>query len=217
MKNLFKNSFFSFLQSKVGMILLSIIVFLTAAVFTVLSSASFSFKKSYNDVMETGRLHDFTAKEKYNLDGELKFVESAPQQKEVLTEDISTGAFSQDARYIYFELKDIPNALSLTMTAQFDMSNPPLLTRLGIPNPPGTRSNTDRNALIRIPYNTLSFVDKDGDFVIDDVALLKNAINFEVASKIYTDPTNQHKYELPITNTLTSGSLLHYANDAETL
>ncbi len=69
MRKLFKNSFKSFLSSKLAMILLSLTVFMSIAVFTMLSSTSWAFDSSYNQVISTGKLHDFTVNEKYTIDG----------------------------------------------------------------------------------------------------------------------------------------------------
>ncbi len=69
MKKLFKNSFKSFLGSKLAMILLSLAVFLSIGVFTMLSSTSWAFDSSYNQVINAGMLHDFTVNEKYTIDG----------------------------------------------------------------------------------------------------------------------------------------------------
>ncbi|NQZ29286.1 MAG: FtsX-like permease family protein [Mycoplasmatales bacterium] len=69
MNKLFKNSFKSFLGSKLAMILLSLAVFLSIAVFTMLSSTSWAFDSSYNQVVNVGQLHDFTVNEKYTIDG----------------------------------------------------------------------------------------------------------------------------------------------------
>ena len=69
MNKLFKNSFKSFLGSKLAMILLSLTVFLSIAVFTMLSSTSWAFDSSYDQVVNAGMLHDFTVNEKYTIDG----------------------------------------------------------------------------------------------------------------------------------------------------
>lgn len=75
MKNLFKNSFFSFFKNKLAMSLLIIIVFLTTACFTVFNSATQAFKRSYNQVMTQGNRHEYTIKELYNIDGDVTFTD----------------------------------------------------------------------------------------------------------------------------------------------
>ncbi|TCG10875.1 ABC transporter permease [Mycoplasma marinum] len=70
MRKLFKNSFKSFLSSKLAMILLSLTIFLSIAVFTMLSSTSWAFDASYNQVVKNGQLHDFTINEKYTIQGQ---------------------------------------------------------------------------------------------------------------------------------------------------
>ena len=73
MKTLFKNSFFTFLKSKVSMILLAILMFLSTATFTLLSSTSDAFKTSFDNVVVEGKLHEFTIKEKYAIKGNLVY------------------------------------------------------------------------------------------------------------------------------------------------
>lgn len=70
MKKLFKAAFKSIIKSKIGIILLSSIVFLTAGTFTLFNSASNAFQQSYKSVTEKGNLHDFTVKELYSVEGE---------------------------------------------------------------------------------------------------------------------------------------------------
>ena len=69
MRKLFKSAFKSIIFSKIGIILLSSIVFLTAGTFTLFNSASNAFQQSYKSVTEDGNLHDFTVKELYSIKG----------------------------------------------------------------------------------------------------------------------------------------------------
>ncbi|MCR8613017.1 MAG: ABC transporter permease [Mycoplasma sp.] len=72
-KKLNKSTFRSFFKNKVGMILLGIIIFITAGVFTLMQSTSQSFSRSYNHEVQTGKLHDFIVNERYSTDGSLGY------------------------------------------------------------------------------------------------------------------------------------------------
>ncbi len=117
MKNLFKNSFKSFLKSRVTIILVSLIVFLTIGIFTLLTSSIISFRYSYDQVISENKLHDFTAKEKYDFSGNLGFDKGIYEQKngkrefikdktiiqDFIKENPNSKTFSNDSQYIYFD------------------------------------------------------------------------------------------------------------------
>lgn len=73
MKKLIKNFFNTFLGNKIAMIVLIFIIFISSTIYTILDSTSNSFTQSYNDVVETGSLHNFTIKEKYDITGNVDF------------------------------------------------------------------------------------------------------------------------------------------------
>ncbi|MCK5866919.1 MAG: ABC transporter permease [Mycoplasmataceae bacterium] len=68
-----KAGFKSFFKNKIGAILLAFIVFLSAMTFTVLQTSVSNYSKSYNHIMTAGKLHDYTMKESYKANGDLKF------------------------------------------------------------------------------------------------------------------------------------------------
>lgn len=76
-KHLWKSTLKSFFKNKVGILLLSIIVFMTSGMFTLLETTSHSFQTSYNNVISQGKLHDFTVKEKYSYSGDVTY-DAAP-------------------------------------------------------------------------------------------------------------------------------------------
>ena len=70
-KKLWKSTLKSFFKNKLSVILLAIIIFISSSTFTLLENTSHSFQSSYNQVVSSGNLHDFTVKEKYSNAGNL--------------------------------------------------------------------------------------------------------------------------------------------------
>ncbi len=55
------------------MIALTIMIFFTSAVFTLLNDTSNTFRKSYDNFVQVGNLHDFTIKENFSVTGEVNY------------------------------------------------------------------------------------------------------------------------------------------------
>ncbi len=55
------------------MIALTVMIFFTSAVFTLLNDTSNSFQKSYDNFVKVGNLHDFTVKENFSVTGEVNY------------------------------------------------------------------------------------------------------------------------------------------------
>ncbi len=69
MKKLWKSARKSFMKSKVAIVTLAILVFISSASFTMLNSSAISFQTSYETVMNEGNIHDFTIKPKWKITG----------------------------------------------------------------------------------------------------------------------------------------------------
>ncbi|MCK5807209.1 MAG: hypothetical protein KAG91_02325, partial [Mycoplasmataceae bacterium] len=76
-----KAGFKSFFKNKTGAILLAIIVFISAMTFTVLQTSVSNYKNSYDHIMTEGKLHDYTMKESYKVNGQLTFEVTADATK----------------------------------------------------------------------------------------------------------------------------------------
>ena len=64
-KLLLKKSFKNLTKNKLFTGLLFLLIFISGFLYTILMSASNAFKKSYNDVIDNGKLHDFVIKENF--------------------------------------------------------------------------------------------------------------------------------------------------------
>ena len=114
MKNLFKSSFRRFFKSKLGLILTTVIVFLTAAAFTMMHSTAATFNASYKKVLDEGNVHDFTLSELYSSSGDFELDTTDTHTVSTEIEDYK-GSFKtrniQD-EYIYFTSKDISSSIT---------------------------------------------------------------------------------------------------------
>lgn len=71
-KFLFKRAFKSLFKNKIFVILMSVLVLITGAAYTMLESSSSSFKNSYDQVMSKGALHDLVIKENFQISAQDK-------------------------------------------------------------------------------------------------------------------------------------------------
>lgn len=107
MKNLFKNSFFSFLKNKVAIFLLLFIIFATSLTFTMFNSATSAFSRSYNQVMNEGNRHEYTIKEFYSIDGDVVFQEPTKAENGIFHWDVYGQPILQNnSSYISFNGED---------------------------------------------------------------------------------------------------------------
>lgn len=72
MKNLLKNVLRSFLRTKIALISLTFLIFLSAGVFSLLNSTTSNLKNSYDNLVQKGNLDEFVVNEKYDY-GLLQF------------------------------------------------------------------------------------------------------------------------------------------------
>ena len=73
MINLIKSSFRALGFNKISMISLTIMIFFTSAVFTLLNDTSNNFQHSYDQFVKAGNLHDFTINENYSVTGDVDY------------------------------------------------------------------------------------------------------------------------------------------------
>ncbi|MCP4336920.1 MAG: ABC transporter permease [Mycoplasma sp.] len=111
MKKIFKSSAKSFMQSKIAMILLSIVVFISATAFTMLNSSSISFQTSYKKVMSEGKVHDFTIKEKWIINGNPNItikedIKKTQERPTVISKTPTEVDFSKNHKNIYLDKID---------------------------------------------------------------------------------------------------------------
>lgn len=72
MKNLLKNVLRSFLRTKIALISLTFLIFLSVGVFSLLNSTTSNLKNSYDNLVQKGNLDEFVVNEKYDY-GLLQF------------------------------------------------------------------------------------------------------------------------------------------------
>ncbi|NQZ65640.1 MAG: ABC transporter permease [Mycoplasmatales bacterium] len=169
-RHLWKSTFKSFFKNKVGIILLTLIIFLTATVFTLLQSTSNSFSSSYSNVVKKGNLHDFTVKEKYSNSGDLiaDITTSQKRQEEIFNNQNASEIYGENTKtkekYIYLFGKNSP--LDLVYTE----SNHP------------EKNKTINNLPVRIKLNDIldNGIDTNGDGKKDSLKANFD-LNFEVA------------------------------------
>ena len=89
MKKLLKNAFFTFSRSRITMFFLALLMFLSTMTFTILSSSASALGNSYANVANNGRLHDFTVKQKYSINGNVQ---------------LKTPFVFEDEKHYYFQV-----------------------------------------------------------------------------------------------------------------
>lgn len=66
MKNLFKSVLRSFSKTKIALISLTFLIFISVGVFSLLNNTSYNFKSSYETLVQKGNLNQFVVNEKYD-------------------------------------------------------------------------------------------------------------------------------------------------------
>jgi len=124
LKYLFKSSFRRFFKSKLGLILTTVIVFLTAAAFTMMHSTAATFNASYKKVLDEGKVHDFTLSELYSSSGDFELDTTDTHTVSTKIEDYkrSFKDHIQD-EYIYFTFKDLPSSITYNFQGKEIPSN----------------------------------------------------------------------------------------------
>lgn len=77
MKNLFKSVLRSFTKTKISLISLTFLIFVSVGVFSLLNNTSYNFKSSYETLVQKGNLNQFVVNEKYDY-GNYQFKLASP-------------------------------------------------------------------------------------------------------------------------------------------
>lgn len=193
MKNLLKNSFFSFFKNRVAIFLLVTIVFVTSSTYTMFQSASNSFDKSYKSLMENGQRHDYTIKELYNLEGNLDF-------KNPVKKDLVYGktVISNDQKFV----NEIDNKKSSALINEID-NHKYLAFPVQIKHEKA-KDAIEVSLLIRIA-NLINFQDKNIDFLEGHIWIKEGVSALSVVKSFAKEyPNNRYQKSRVLISSLSS-------------
>lgn len=124
MKNLFKSVLRSFSKTKIALISLTFLIFISVGVFSLLNNTSYNFKSSYETLVQKGNLNEFVVNEKYDY-GNYQFkiasseddpsgkkttynIELDPDSLNILVKNIINSGDKDVNEFSSFQITDAP-------------------------------------------------------------------------------------------------------------
>lgn len=105
MKNLFKSVLRSFSKTKISLISLTFLIFVSVGVFSLLNNTSYNFKSSYETLVQKGNLNQFVVNEKYDY-GNYEFmiasssVDASKPDQETYNIELNPNSLNSFVNYI---------------------------------------------------------------------------------------------------------------------
>lgn len=105
MKNLFKSVLRSFSKTKISLISLTFLIFVSVGVFSLLNNTSYNFKNSYETLVQKGNLNQFVVNEKYDYGNyQFEIASSSPDasdpSQETYNIELNPDSLNNFVRYI---------------------------------------------------------------------------------------------------------------------
>lgn len=140
MKNLFKSVLRSFSKTKIALISLTFLIFISVGVFSLLNNTSYNFKNSYETLVQKGNLNQFVVNEKYDY-GNYQFqiasseadspkpgeetynIELDPASLNSLLKNIISSGDKQVNEFSSFKIVDKPGLTITALAANADYQN----------------------------------------------------------------------------------------------